>query len=422
MSKVEKLVNQSNELFFREIRNDFSIFQKLNLVYLDNAATSQKPSCVLQAEQEFYERYNANPFRGLYELGEQATTQYEQARQTVQKFLHAKYPEEIIFTRNATEGLNLVAYSLSNYFFNDGDKIVVSIMEHHSNLLPWQQAAKRTGALLRYLECDQQGKVTEEALKNLLTDRTKLVAITQISNVLGCKNDLKKIAQICHERGIVVVADGAQSVPHIPVDVTDLDVDFLVFSGHKMLAPMGIGVLYGKKRFLEQMPPFLFGGEMIDSVSRNGAVFAPIPHKFEAGTVNAAGAVALARAIQYINHIGFEKIQERETALTVLAMEEMKRIPGVHILGAEDPNDHHGIISFTLEGVHPHDIAFILNADHIAVRAGHHCAQPLLQHLGVSSSTRISIAFYNTEQEIQTFVKSLRQIRRKMGYGESDIL
>lgn len=402
----------------RWIRKDFPLLRnEKELIYLDNAATTQKPECVLEALRVFYEQSNANPFRGLYELAEKATEQYEAARKTVASFLNAE-PEEIIFTRNATESLNLAAYSLGSMVLKPGDEIVVSIMEHHSNLLPWQQAAKRTGAVVRYLECEPDGTITSENVEQALTERTRILAVTQISNVLGCKNDLKTFAEICRRRGCLLVADGAQSVPHEPVDVKDLDVDFLAFSGHKMMAPMGIGVLYGKRQLLEQMPPFLCGGEMIESVSREGAVFAPVPHKFEAGTVNAAAAAALAEAIRYLQRIGFDRIQRREHDLTVLAAERMQQIPGIHILGAEDPQKHHSIITFTVEGVHPHDVASILDADHIAVRAGHHCAQPLLQHLGISSATRVSFSFYNTEEEVDCFVESLKQVRRRMGYRE----
>lgn len=401
-----------------EIRRDFPIFSERNMIYLDSAATSQKPLSVLEAERSFYSVNNANPFRGLYALSEAATEAYEAARETVQGFIHAKSPAEIIFTRNATESLNLIAYSLSACALQPGDEIVVSIAEHHSNLLPWQQAAQRHGAALKYLECEENGSFTKAQLESVLTERTKILAITQMSNVFGRINDIRMISQLCHEKGIYVVADGAQSVPHIPVDVSALDVDFLAFSGHKMLAPMGIGVLYGKKELLEKMPPFLTGGEMIQSVSRTGAVFAEVPHKFEAGTVNAGGAVALAEAIRYLSRIGFDEIERREAMLTALAMDEMKKLPGIRILGSNDPGEHHGILSFTVRDVHPHDVAAILDADGIAVRAGHHCAQPLLQYLKIPSTTRASIAFYNTEEEIQSFVRSLSQVRRKMGYGE----
>ena len=403
----------------RRIREDFPIFQNRNLIYLDNAATTQKPLCVIRKEQEFYEKNNANPFRGIYELGESATEEYENARILVQKFIHAEMPEEIIFTRNATESLNLVAYSLSALVLKPGDEILISIMEHHSNLIPWQQAATRTGAVLKYIECTKEHpSITEEQLLNAMTARTKIVAVTHISNVLGCTNNLKKLAEATHKKGALFVADGAQSVPHIPVNVTDLDVDFLAFSGHKMLAPMGIGVLYGKKELLDKMPPFLCGGEMINSVTREGAVYAPVPHKFEAGTVNAGGAVALAEAIRYYDQTGFETIQKQEELLTQIAVDGMKKLPFVHILGSQDSWEHQGIISFTVDGVHPHDVAAILDADHIAVRAGHHCAQPLLKYYGVSSSTRVSFSFYNTEEEAAQLLKSLGDIRRKMGYAE----
>ena len=401
-----------------EIRKDFPLFNSADVVYLDNAATSQKPECVIQAERDFYEKSNANPLRGLYALAEKATKEYEDVRKTVADFIGAADSSEIIFTRNATEGLNLAAYCLSQIMLKEDDEIVVSIMEHHSNLLPWQQAARRTGAVLKFIECSKDGVITDEAFENAITDKTKIVAMTQISNVLGSKNDIKKYASYCHDRGIVFVADGAQSVPHIPVNVQELGVDFLSFSGHKMFAPMGIGVLYGRKSLLEQMPPFLYGGEMIESVTRESAVYAEVPHKFEAGTVNASGAVALAEAIRYINKTGFDVIQEREDYLTKYAFEKMTAVNGVHIIGSPDASSHHGILSFTLDGVHPHDVASILDADNIGVRAGHHCAQPLLAYLGISSSTRVSLAFYNTCEEIDTFVDSLSQIRRQMGYGE----
>lgn len=406
----------------RNFREDFPILRQTDLVYLDNAATSQKPACVLDAERNFYETRNANPLRGLYRLGMEATDAYEAARERTAGFIGASSPEEIIFTRNATEGLNLVAYSLGSLILKPGDEILVSIMEHHSNLLPWQQAAARTGAVLRFLECDETGLVTEEMFRRAVSGRTRIVAMTQVSNVLGRLNDLKAFAAIAHETGAYLVADGAQSVPHMPVNVRELDVDFLAFSGHKMLAPMGIGVLYGKKMLLEKMPPFLCGGEMIDSVTRTGAVFAPVPHKFEAGTVNGAGAVALAAAMDYMESVGFDVIQEAENRLTSLTMEELSRIPGVHVVGSQDPSDHHGIVTFTVDGVHPHDVASILDVDHIAVRAGHHCAQPLLKYLSeitgrtMYSTSRASLAFYNTEEEIRRFADSLRQVRRKMGY------
>lgn len=402
-----------NETVYRE---EFPFFDNQNVIYLDHAATSQRPRCVLEAERAFYEKQNANPFRGLYELGMEATDAYENARKVVQSFLHAKSEKEIIFTRNATESLNLVAYSFGCHFLKEGDEIIVSIMEHHSNLLPWQMVAEKTGAKLVFLECEMDGHVTMEQLDHVFSDRTKLVAITHVSNVLGVTNPVEEVIRRAHERSAVVVLDAAQSIAHMPVDVGQLDVDFLAFSGHKMMGPMGIGVLYGKKEWLEKMPPFLRGGEMIDSVSRTTATFASLPHKLEAGTVYAPGAVGLATAIQFIRRIGFEEIGRREEKLTEYTMRQMIEIPGIHILGAKDPKKHCGILTFTLEGVHPHDVASILDADHIAVRAGHHCAQPLFAYMNVPSATRASLAFYNTKADIDRFLNSLKEIRRKMGY------
>ncbi len=403
----------------KRIRKDFPLLSaQEGAVYLDSAATSQKPACVLEAERTFYEKYNANPLRGLYELSEKATQCYEEARRTVQRFIGAQRTEEIIFTRNATESLNLAAYSLGELLLKPGDEIVVSIMEHHSNIVPWQQAAKRAGAVLKFAECTEQGNIGAKEIAEVLTERTRIVSVTQMSNVLGCVNDIKGIAKLCHERGILVIADGAQSVPHMPINVQELDVDFLAFSGHKMLAPMGIGVLYGKKEWLEKMPPFLTGGEMIEYVTREGATYAELPHKFEAGTVNAAGAYALAEAIRYMERIGFEEIVKREEELTAFTMAEMKKLPEIRIIGSEDPADHHGILAFTVKDVHSHDVAEILSADGIGVRAGHHCAQPLMAFLKTPSTARASLSFYNTEEEILRFTESLKTLRRRMGYGE----
>ena len=401
-----------------KIREDFPLLKNRDIIYLDNAATSQKPACVLDAEKRFYEKYNANPFRGLYELSEEATECYEDARKTVADLLHASCPEEIVFTRNATESLNLAAYTLSEYLLKPGDEIIVSIMEHHSNLLPWQMVARQTGAVLKFLECTQEGTLPDEVLEAAITEKTKLVAVAQVSNVLGCVNPVEKIVKLAHEKGAVVVVDAAQSAPHMPVDVTALDVDFLAFSGHKLMGPMGIGVLYGKEELLEKMPPFLTGGEMISTVTREGATYAKLPHKFEAGTVNAAGAAGLAAAIRYVEKIGFDTIMAKEEALTKRAMEGLKKVPHLHILGDEAPENHTGIVAFTIEGVHPHDVSEILSSDGIDVRAGHHCAQPLLEYLGVHNATRASFMFYNTPEEVDAFVESTAQIRRRMGYGE----
>lgn len=401
-----------------DYRNDFPLLMQNKIIYIDNAATSQRPQCVIDAEGDFYKNYNANPLRGLYSLSVEATEVYENAREAVRKFIGAEKSNEIIFTRNTTESLNLVAYSYGLSNVKKGDEIVVSIMEHHSDLLPWQMVAKTCGAELKFIECAKDGSIDLEKVKELITSRTKIVAMTQVSNVLGREYPVKEIAKLAHEKGAVMVVDGAQSTPHMRVDVTDLDADFFAFSGHKLLAPMGIGVLYGKGEILEKMPPFLSGGEMIDSVTRTSAVYAELPHKFEAGTVNAAGAAGLKAAIDYIEKVGFDYIGEREIALTSRAIEKMKKIPHVNIIGSENADEHTGIVTFTIDNVHPHDISEILAADGIAVRAGHHCAQPLLTHLGLNSTARASFAFYNTEDEVDKFIGSVATIRERMGYGE----
>ncbi len=399
-------------------RKDFPLLCNDSTIYIDNAATAQRPECVIKAEKKFYETQNANPMRGFYPLSLEATKAYEDARKTVAAFINAETENEIIFTRNTTESLNLVAYSYALSTLKPGDEIVVSIMEHHSNLLPWQMAARQTGAVLKFLECDMEGTFSDEVLNSVITDKTRIVAVTQVSNVLGCVNPIKKLVSLAHSHGAVMVMDGAQSVPHMPVDVRELDVDFLAFSGHKIMGPMGIGVLYGKKKLLDAMPPFLTGGEMIESVTREGAVFAEVPHKFEAGTVNAAGAAGLAAAIEYVNKIGFDYIMAKEEELTSYVMEKLSSIPHVNVLGSKDPKNHTGIVAFTIDNVHPHDISEIMASQNIAIRAGHHCAQPLLKYLGVNSAARASFMFYNTKEEADAFVDCIKGIRREMGYGE----
>lgn len=401
-----------------DYRKDFPLLQTNRTIYIDNAATAQKPAVVIEAEKQFYEESNANPLRGFYPLSLRATEVYENARVTVRDFIHADSEKEIIFTRNTTEGLNLVAYSYACHHLKPGDEIAVTIMEHHSNLLPWQMAAQVTGATLRYLECEPDGTLTDETLEIGINEHTRLLAVGHVSNVLGCVNPVRKMADRAHAFGAVVVVDAAQSAPHMSIDVHELQADFLAFSGHKLMAPMGIGVLYGKEALLEEMPPFMTGGEMISSVSREGAVFAELPHKFEAGTVNAAGAAGLAAAIHYIEEVGFETIEARELQLTRRAMEGLAKIPHVHVIGSEKPENHTGIVAFTIEQVHPHDVSEILAADGIDVRAGHHCAQPLLTYLKVYNTTRASFMFYNTPEEVDAFVKSVSEVRRKMGYGE----
>ena len=402
----------------RDYRQDFPLLRENPIVYLDSAATAQRPDVVIEAEMEFYRKYNANPLRGLYSLGIEATDRYEEARECVAKFIHAASAKEIIFTRNATESLNLVAYSYGLSHLQKGDEIVVSILEHHSNQLPWRMVAEKTGAVVKYLECDRQGQILDADLQAAFSEKTKLVAVTQVSNVLGIKTPINKIAALAKKSGAVVVLDAAQSTPHMEVDVQKLGVDFLAFSGHKLMAPMGIGVLYGRKELLSEMPPFLTGGEMIQTVTRDKVVYAELPHKFEAGTVNGAGAWALAAAIRYLQEVGYEQIQKQELLLTTQLMEGLKKVPHVQIQGSPDPKEHCGIVSFTIDGVHPHDVSSILDADGIAVRAGHHCAQPLMQQIGVMSTTRASMYFYNTEEDIEKLLTSVQTIRRRMGYGE----
>ena len=403
----------------KDYKKDFPLLREhRDIIYFDNAATSQKPDCVIKAEENFYTQHNANPLRGSYPLSVEATDIYENSRIKVQKFINAASNREIIFTRNSTESLNLIAYSYGLTNVKAGDKVLVSGMEHHSNMLPWQMVTKVKGAELEYIECADDGSVDLERIKEQITDNTKIVAITQVSNVLGRVNPIKEIAKLAHEKGAVIVVDGTRSIPHIRVDVQDLDADFFVFSGHKIFGPMGIGVLYGKEKLLEAMPPFLTGGEMIDSVRRDGATYAELPHKFEAGTVNARGAAGLAAALDYVDSIGYEEMQKREEEVIRYVMEGMKKIPHVHILGSQDPKEHLGIVSFAVDGVHPHDVNEILIADGICIRAGHHCAQPLLNSLGYNSTARRSFMFYNTIREGEKFLKSLATVREKMGYDE----
>lgn len=402
----------------RDYRQDFPLLRENPIVYLDSAATAQRPDVVIEAEMEFYRNYNANPLRGLYSLGIEATDRYEEARECVAKFIHAASAKEIIFTRNATESLNLVAYSYGLSHLQKGDEIVVSILEHHSNQLPWRMVAEKTGAVVKYLECDRQGHISDADLQAAFSEKTKLVAVTQVSNVLGIRTPIEKIVALARKSGAVVVLDAAQSTPHMEVDVQKLGVDFLAFSGHKLMAPMGIGVLYGRKKLLSEMPPFLTGGEMIQTVTRDKVVYAELPHKFEAGTVNGAGAWALAAAIRYLQEVGYEQIQKQELLLTTQLMDGLKKVPHVQVQGSPDPKEHCGIVSFTIDGVHPHDVSSILDADGIAVRAGHHCAQPLMQQIGDMSTTRASMYFYNTEEDIEKLLASVQTIRRRMGYGE----
>ncbi len=402
----------------KSYKEDFPIFKHSSCVYLDSAATAQRPLKVIEAEKTFYETMNANPLRGLYELSMAATDAYEEARICVRKFINATEEAEIIFTRNTTESLNLIAYSYAMNFLHEGDEIVTTVMEHHSNMLPWQMAAERTGAKLIYLEPEEDGTFSKEELDKKITADCKLIAVAQVSNVLGCINPIKELADRVHKNGGVIVVDGAQSVPHMKVDVREPEIDFLAFSGHKLMAPFGIGVLYGKKELLEKMPPFLTGGEMIEYVRLDGATWAELPHKFEAGTVNPAGAWGLKAAIEYLNGVGFDKIREIEDRLTEMIFDEFAKLPYMHICGSKDPKCHTGIVSFTIDGVHPHDIASILDADNIGIRAGHHCAQPLMDYLKVGNTARASLYLYNEEEDVKKLIESIKKVRGIMGYGD----
>lgn len=405
----------------QDIRNDFPIFsakENEGLIYFDNAATSQRPKCVIDAVSDFYKKNNANPLRGLYGLSMRATEEYESARETVSKFVNAKEASEIIFTRNATESLNLIAYSYAMQNVNEGDEIAVSIMEHHSNILPWQMVSRAKKAKLVWLECDKETGVIPDSEYQKINERTKIVAIAHVSNVLGITNPVKEIARIAHKNNARIVIDGAQSVPHFKVDVQDIDADFYVFSGHKFLAPTGIGCLYAKRAILEGMEPFLRGGEMIEYVTRDTATYAEVPHKFEAGTVNAGGAVGMKAACNYLEKIGFDFIEKHVDSLTGLLLEGIKKIPHIKTIGHPDYSKHCGIVTFTIDGVHPHDIASILDTEKIAVRAGHHCAQPLGAYLNLPATARASLYFYNTEEEVSLFLEKVAKVRTWMGFKE----
>ncbi|WP_333792212.1 cysteine desulfurase [Muricomes intestini] len=386
------------------------------LVYLDNAATTQHPRQVLDATISYYEKDNANPHRGVYELGARATKAHENARKSVAEFLHTE-PEEIIFTQNTTESLNLVAYSYGLEFIKEGDEIALSVAEHHSNLVPWQRVAKAKGAVLKFLYPDESGHLTDEEIEKKIGSKTRLVAIAEVSNVLGLRAPVEKIVSQARKAGAVVVLDCAQSVPHMPVDVKKLDVDFAAFSSHKLYGPMGVGVLYGKKELLEKMPPFLSGGDMIQSVHEQSVTYGEIPRKFEAGTRNVGGEVGLEAAIQYINSIGYDEIMTHEHDLMEYAIGKLKEIPYVTIYGEASAQYRHGVISFNINDVHPHDTASILDAEGVAVRAGHHCAQPLMDYLKITACCRASFAIYNTREDVDMLISGIRNVRRYMGLG-----
>ncbi|MBC1807305.1 cysteine desulfurase [Listeria sp. FSL L7-0993] len=403
----------------QKIRADFPILdQEINekpLAYLDNAATSQKPKQVIEALTHYYEFDNANVHRGVHTLAARATDAYESARSKVAKFIHAREVAEIIFTRGTTSAINLVADSYGEANIEAGDEIVISYLEHHSNLIPWQQLAKRKGAVLKYIELEEDGTISVEQAKKTIGEKTKIVALAHVSNVLGTITPIKEIAALAHKFGAVILVDGAQAVPHMEVNVVDLDADFYAFSGHKMMAPTGIGALYGKRELLDAMEPTEFGGEMIDFVELYDSTWKELPWKFEAGTPIIGGAIALGAAIDYLAEVGLDNIHAHEQALASYAIEEMSKIEGITIYGPKDASKRCGLVTFNLEGAHPHDIATILDEDGVAIRAGHHCAQPLMKWLDVSSTARASFYIYNTKEEIDALIDGLKLTKEYFG-------
>ena len=389
------------------IKKDFPLLENENITYLDSGATTQKPIQVIKAVEEFYQKYNANPHRGAYSLSVEATEQYENTRTKIAKFINAKHREEIIFSKNATESLNLIAYSYGLDNLKKDDEVVISIMEHHSNLVPWQKMTKQTGSKLNYMYINENYEITDEEIESKITDKTKIVGITYVSNVLGTINNVKKIIKYAHKKGAVVIVDASQSIPHMKIDVQDLDADFLVFSGHKMLAPLGIGVLYGKREILNKMTPFLMGGDMIEYVYEQETTFAPLPNKFEAGTQNVEGVIGLGAAIDYIENLGYDKIQEIEHEVIAYARQELSKLDYLTLYTTTNEKNHSSVISFNIKGVHPHDVASILDSEGVCVRSGNHCAQPLMRFLGIDSTCRASFYIYNTKEDVDKLVKAL---------------
>lgn len=406
----------------QEFLKDFPLLNReisgQKIAYLDNGATTQKPEPVIKAICGYYGGCNANPHRGAYALSVKATDIYEEARVRTAKFINAKRPQEIVFTKNATEALNLIAYSYGLNNIGAGDEIVISISEHHSNLVPWQHVAKAKGATLKYIYLEADGNLSAEDIENKITERTKLVAVTQVSNVLGLKNDVAAIVKKAHSVGAACVVDGSQSVAHMAVDVQALGADFFAFSGHKMLSPMGIGVLYGKYELLDAMPPFLMGGDMIEYVQEQDTTWAELPAKFEAGTQNVGGAAGLTAAIDYLEKITFDRIEAIEKDLVDYALPKLRELPYIELYGCDSTRDNKtGIITFNVKDVHPHDVATILDSYGVNVRAGHHCAQPLHRYLGQNASCRASFYLYNTREDIDRWIEALKKVRGVLGYG-----
>jgi cysteine desulfurase/selenocysteine lyase len=401
----------------QEIKKDFPIFRRQidgrKLVYLDNAATTQKPRAMIERLSDYYTRHNANIHRGIHTLSEEATAMYESARQKVATFIGAASPREIIFVRNSTEAINLVARAWGEANLKDGDEVILTIAEHHSNIVPWQQLARKVGIRLRYLKVDEEGRLDLNELRATLNAKTKLLAVSHVSNVLGIVNSLEKIVKIAHERGIKVLVDSSQGVPRLPINVSQLGVDFLVFTGHKMCGPTGIGVLWAREELLQKIPPFMGGGDMIKEVTTKGFSVNDLPHKFEAGTPNIAGAIGLGAAVDYLLGLGMDEIAEHEGRLTDYALGRLSEIKGLTIYGPQFGDvDKTGVISFNLNGVHAHDVAQVLDSKGIAIRSGHHCAMPLMQFLGINACARASFYIYNTKDDVDRLIEGIHKVKK----------
>ena len=393
----------------KDLRKDFPIFENRDIVYLDSGATTQRPIQVIDAIDNFYKKNNANPHRGAYSLSIDATNEYENTRAKIAKFINAPKAEQIIFSKNASESLNLIAYSYGLTNLKKDDEVVISIMEHHSNLVPWQFVTKQTESKLSYMYINDNFELSIDEIRKKITDKTKIVGITHVSNVLGTINPVKDIIDYAHKKGAVVVLDASQSIPHMKIDVQELDADFVVFSGHKMLAPLGIGVLYGKEEMLNKMSPFLMGGDMIEYVYEQDTTFAPLPNKFEAGTQNVEGVVGLGTAIDYINQVGYDTIQEIEESVVNYALDELSKLEFIDLYTTKNRQNHSAVISFNIRGIHPHDVASILDSCGVCVRSGNHCAQPLMRFLGIDSTCRASFYFYNNKEDVDKLVEALKK-------------
>ena len=413
------MVEKLSTIDMSKVREDFAILKRQvngkQLVYFDNAATSQKPKAVIDAIDNYYLQYNANIHRGIHKLAEEATLAHEEAREKVARFINARHTEEVVFVRNTTEAINLVAYTWGRANIAKGDKIVLTIMEHHSNIVPWQMLAREKNAEIEFIKIDENGLLRQDEIHGLIDERTKLVGVTHASNVLGTINQVKEIVKIAHKSGAQVLVDAAQSVPHMRVDVRDIDSDFLVFSAHKMLGPTGIGVLHGKRESLEKMPPFLGGGEMIREVHTTGSSWKELPYKYEAGTPNIAGAVGFKAAIEYLNRIGMQNVRDHEREITSYALSKMSDVRDLTVYGPKRADERVGVVSFNLGDIHAHDLASILDEEGVAVRSGHHCAQPLMEYLDVPAMARASFYVYNTKEEVDVLINALEKARKLFG-------